>query len=90
MTQRRNNGISLNLENCAFCVNLGVLLRHIIYEDGMLVNLRKINIIINMPISTNVIELERFLGAIGFYQRYFYNFATKTAPMCKLLKDTHY
>jgi hypothetical protein len=67
MIRCRNNGINFNPEKCAFCVNLGVLLGHIVYEDGLLVDPRKINIITNMPTPTSVIELERFLQAIGFY-----------------------
>jgi hypothetical protein len=41
MIQCRNNGISLNLEKYAFCVNSGVLLGHIVYKDGLLVDLEK-------------------------------------------------
>ncbi len=42
MTQYRNNGISFNPGKCAFCVNSKVLLGHIVCEDGLLVDLRKI------------------------------------------------
>jgi hypothetical protein len=91
MTQCKNNGINFNPEKCAFCVNSGILFRHIIYEDGLLVDRRKINIITKMPTLTNVIELKRFLRAPSFYQHYFKKIATKGAPMYKLLKkDTHY
>jgi hypothetical protein len=71
MTQCKNNGINFNPEKCAFCVNLRVLLEHIIYEDGLLVNPRKINIITDMPTPTNVTKLKRFLKAASFYQQYF-------------------
>jgi hypothetical protein len=82
--------MSLNPEKCPFCVNLGILLKHIVCEDGLLVDLRKINIITEMPTPTNVTELKRFLWVAGFYQHYFKNYTVKAAPMCKLLKDTHY
>jgi hypothetical protein len=42
MTQCRNNSISLNLEKCSFCINFKVLLGHIVSEDGLLVDPRKI------------------------------------------------
>jgi len=91
MTQCKNNGISFNPKICAFCVNSGVLFGHIVYENGLLVDRRKINIMTKMPTPTNVIKLKRFLRAPSFYRHYFRNFATKDAPMCKLLKkDTHY
>jgi hypothetical protein len=32
------NGISFNVKKCAFCVNSGVLLGHIMCHDGLLVN----------------------------------------------------
>jgi len=67
MTQCRNNGISLNRKKCSFCVNLKVILGHIVCEDGLLVDLRKINIIIKMPTPTNVTKLKRFIGVAGFY-----------------------
>jgi hypothetical protein len=34
----RLNGINLNLEKCAFCVNSRILLGHIMYHDGMLID----------------------------------------------------
>jgi hypothetical protein len=48
-------------------VNLKVILGHIVCEDGLLVDLRKINIIIELPTPTNVKKLKRFIGVAGFY-----------------------
>ncbi len=62
----RLNGISFNLGKCAFCVNLGVLLGHIVCHDGLLVNPQKIIAITTMPTPTNVIEIKQFLGTIVF------------------------
>jgi hypothetical protein len=91
MIQHKNNGISFNPEKCAFCVNSGVIQGHIVYGDGLLVDYRKINIIMNMPTLTNLTELKKILHATSFYRRYFRNSVVKVAPMCKLLKmDTHY
>jgi len=41
---------------------------------------------VHMPVPVNVIEIRRLLGAISFYWCYFRDFASKVAPMCKLLK----
>jgi hypothetical protein len=60
------NGISLNPKKCAFCVNLKVLIGHIVCHGGLLVDPRKITTITTMPIPTNSIEIKRFLGAISF------------------------
>ncbi len=50
------DGISLNLEKCAFCANLGVLLGHIVCHDGLLVDPDNIITIIVMLAPTNVME----------------------------------
>ncbi len=42
MEECRWNGISFNLENYAFCVNLGVPLGHIVCSHGLLVDPEKI------------------------------------------------
>jgi hypothetical protein len=43
-----------------------------------------------MPTPTNPIEIKQFLGAIGFYWHYFWDFASKATPMCKLLKKDEF
>jgi hypothetical protein len=67
MIQCKNNGISFNLEKCAFCVNFRVLLGHIVYQDGLLVNAKKNYIITNMSIATNVTKLKNILRVVRFY-----------------------
>jgi hypothetical protein len=67
----RQNGINLNLEKCAFCVNLRVLIGHIVCHDGLMVDPWKIITITIMLAPTNVMEIKVFLGAIGFYRCYF-------------------
>jgi hypothetical protein len=63
----KRNGISLNLEKCSFCVNLGVLLGHIVCSDGLLVHPRKIIAITTMPLLVNVSKIKRFLGVASSY-----------------------
>jgi hypothetical protein len=60
----RRNGINLNLEKCAFCVNFNVLLGHIVCSDGLLVDPKKVTTIITMPVLVNVIKIKRFLGVV--------------------------
>jgi hypothetical protein len=49
----KRNGISFNLEKCAFCVNSNVQLRHIVCNDGLL-NPRKNIAITTVPMLINV------------------------------------
>jgi hypothetical protein len=63
----RRNGISLNPEKCAFHVNSGVLLGHIVCNDGLIVDPKKFTAITTMAVPINVTKIKRFLGATGFY-----------------------
>jgi hypothetical protein len=78
--------LTLTLKKCAFCVNLGILLGHIMCQDSLLVDPWKITTITVMRPPTNVMEIKQFLGAASFYRCYFQDFASKATPMCKLLK----
>jgi hypothetical protein len=39
----RLTGININLEKCAFCENLGILFKHTVCQDSLLVNLHNNN-----------------------------------------------
>jgi hypothetical protein len=61
------NGISLNLEKYMFYVNSKVLLGHVVCKEGLLVDPRKIMVIISILTPTNVTKVKPFLGVAGFY-----------------------
>jgi hypothetical protein len=65
---------------------LGVILGHIVYSDVLLVDIKNIIAITKMPIPITMTQTKRFLGVARFYRYYFWNVASKVAPMCKLLK----
>jgi hypothetical protein len=50
----RQNGISFNPKKCAFGSNLNVLLGHIFCSDGLLVDPKKIIVIVTMLLLVNV------------------------------------
>ena len=54
--------ISLNLKKCIFCAPFGILLGHVVYRDGMLVDPAKIEIILDPPPLTTVKQLHVALG----------------------------
>jgi len=35
---------------------------------------------------TNINELRSFLGTVGYYQKFIFNYSKITAPLCKLLR----
>jgi hypothetical protein len=63
----RRNGMNFNPKKCTFYVNSSVLLGHIVYSDGLLMDPIKIIVITTMQILVNVIEINFFLGIASFY-----------------------
>jgi hypothetical protein len=49
----REYKISLNPKKCAFMVFLGLILRFIVSKEGKLLDPKKVQAIVNMPIPTN-------------------------------------
>jgi hypothetical protein len=70
----RLNGISLNLEKCAFYENPGILLKHIVCHDNLLVDPRKIIAIIIMLVLTNLIKIKQFFRSDKFLLTLFSKF----------------
>ena len=51
----------------------------------------KIELIVNLPPPTNVKEVRKFLGHVGFYRRFIKDFSKLARPMCALLvKDAKF
>jgi hypothetical protein len=78
--------ISLNLKKCIFFSPFGVLLGHIVFKQGLLVNPSKIAIIVGLPPPTTVKHLRIVLGHTGYYKKFIKGYAKITTPMEKLLK----
>lgn len=78
--------ISLNIKKCIFCVPFGILLGHIVFRQGMMVDPTKIAVIIKFPVPTMEKQLRSILGHTGYYKKFIQGYPLITAPMEKLLK----
>ena len=75
----RQAWLSLNPAKCAFLVTSGNLLRHIISQEGIAMDLDKVQAILNAPAPSTAKALSRFLGQIRWHSqmlRHLANFAT--------------
>lgn len=45
----RQYQISLNLKKFIFCVRFGILLGHVVYKQGLILDPMKVTIIVNLP-----------------------------------------
>jgi hypothetical protein len=75
----------LNWEKCHFVVREGIVHAHKISEKGIEVDKEKIEVIEQLPPSSNVKGICSFLGHAGFYQRFIQNFSQIARPLTHLL-----
>jgi hypothetical protein len=75
----------LNWEKCHFMVNQGIVLGHVISQQGIEVDKAKVDLISNLPPPHTVKEVRFFLGHAGFYRQFIQDFIKIDKPMCKLL-----
>jgi hypothetical protein len=55
------------------------------YNEGLLVDPRKVAIITTILTTMNVTKIKCFLGVTRFYWKYFNKIANKTTPIYKIL-----
>ena len=66
-------------------------LGHVVSVEGISVDPVKIEVVMNWPRSTTVIEIRSFLGLVGYYGRFMEKFYTIAMPLTRLLKkDTKF
>ena len=62
------------------------ILRHVINKDGVFVNPQKIEAIVHWPAPTNVTQVRRFIGLMGYYQRFVKDFSKIAVSLTQLTK----
>eukprot|EP00253_Pinus_taeda_P004232 PITA_04232 len=82
----RRYQIALNLKKCIFCMPYGILLGHVVYKQGLMVDPAKIAMIVNLEALKNVKQLHATLGYTGYYRKFIKSYAQIITPMEKLLK----
>ena len=78
--------ISLKIKKCIFNAPFGIFLGHVVCKQGLLVDLAKIVVIVNLPPPKSVCQLRATLGHIGYYRKFINRYAHINVPMEKLLK----
>ncbi|XP_021754398.1 uncharacterized protein LOC110719718 [Chenopodium quinoa] len=75
----------LNWEKCHFMVTQGVVLGHIVSDEGIQVDKAKVEVIEKLPPPVNVKGVKSFLGHAGFYRRFIKDFSKIAKPLTQLL-----
>eukprot|EP00253_Pinus_taeda_P005794 PITA_05794 len=83
--------IMLNMKKCILCVPFGILLGHVVCNQGLMVDPAKIALIVNLEAPRNVKQLCMMLGHTRYYINFIKSYAQTIVPMEKLLKkDTKF
>ena len=78
--------IYANWEKCEFHTNETEYLGFIVGADGLRPVQSKVEAIRQWERPTTLYHVRSFLGAVGYYRRFIYNFAKKSLPLVQLTK----
>ena len=82
----RRYGLALNPKKTLFGLQEGKLLGHIIYEEGIKVDPKRIDGILKISHPRNLKELQSFIGKIKFLRRFIPNLAELLRNITNMLK----
>ena len=82
----RKEQLYAKLSKCEFWLREVSFLGHIISEEGIRVDLKKLEVIIEWKPLRNVTEVRSILGLAGYYGRFVKGFSMTTAPMTRLFQ----
>ena len=82
----QNNGLKINIEKCEFFKEEVKLLGHILSTRGISPIPDKIKVILNWDTPKNTTQLKSFLGVVGYYRKFIFQFANIANPLYALLK----
>ncbi len=82
----RKYSLKLKLSKCQFCPKELEYLGHVITRDGLKPDSKKVEAMAKFPQPTDVSELRRFLGILGYHRRFVRSFSTLARPLFDLLK----
>ena len=82
----REEKLYAKYEKCDFWMNRIAFLGHVVTEEGIQVDLKKIEAIVNWEPPKNVTGIRSFLGLVGYYRRFVEGFSRMAMPLTQLLR----
>ena len=73
-------------KKCIFAKPIGILLGHVVYKEGIKVDISKIKVIIDLKPPVNPKQIRIFLGNTGYYKKFIRHYSNNAYPMEELLR----
>ena len=71
----RDHWLYVKLNKCEFLLNEVVFLRHVTSTNGIFMDLKKVEVILNWKKPMNVTEIQSFLSLTSYYKRFIKGFS---------------
>ena len=81
----KKDQLYVKLSKCEFWLNVVSFLVHIVSKEGIRVDSKKIEVVVEWKPPRNVTEVRSFQGLASYYRRFVKGFSMTTAPMTRLL-----
>jgi len=76
--------LNAKFSKCDFWLDHIEFLGHVISKDDILVDPKKVEVVVKWNRQTNVIEVRSFLGLAGYYKRFVEGFSKIASPLTRL------
>lgn len=84
----RQDRLYSKFSECMFWLGEVQFLGNLINKNEILVDMAKIEIIMQSEVPKSPSEIESFLGLAGYYRRFFHDFSRTVTPLTRLTKKS--
>ena len=77
----REKQLYAKFSKCEFWLNEVIFLGHVVYVNGIFIDPRKVEAIVNSECPKNITEIRSSIGLVGYYRRFVEHFSLIVVPL---------